>query len=312
MLHRTSPISAPVIVLLVVLMLLGTLPVVAQPGSTASPASADSPPSSPMASLAAIEDELVGTWSIVAFDALAQGLVEPRGSSGLVITLQADGELEGRTGCGTYVGSFDVNGDSIGLSVLLRAPEPCSADVSDEALGFTRALNGVRSWRITDAGLELLDESGRVRVSLAPQAVAGPQGEWQVTAFARANGRLRPAPDDGSMHLVIGPGEGLRGGTGCRLFEGASMVQSGQILVVPLDISGLPCEGGARRAERLFLAALERVVLWEREGSELRLTDADGVPLVELTALASDIAATPPDTAPSPGTAPIPSVAPAP
>ncbi len=309
MVHATSLRLAPVSIGLLLCMILFTAAPVAsqesspgaldpEPGPIASPAASTSP-AAPSASELAVDDRLVGTWGIEAFNALGDGLVEPRASSDLAITLLVDGQLEGRTGCGTYVGSFLVDGSAIALDVLLRAPEPCEPAVSDEAVGFTQALNAVSSWQARDAGLELLDEAGRVRISLAPQVAEGPEGEWLVTAFARPNGKLQAAPDDGSMHLVLGPGEQLRGGTGCRLFEGAYQAQSDQILIVPLDISGLPCEGVQHKAERRLLAAFERVVLWQRDGGALRLTDATGAPLVELTAASA------PTPTPAPSSSPV-------
>lgn len=241
------------------------------------------------------EVALEGNWMVRAFDPRAEGLVEPRAASELTASLLADGTLEGGTGCGTYAGSYHVDGPSIQLSVLARDPQPCGPRAMEEAVGFVEALNVAQAWAATDDGLELLDASGRVRVSLAPAPATGPEGAWLVTSFARPNGQLRSAPDDGSMSLLLGPNGELGGSTGCRLFEGEYVAQSDQILIVPIDLTGLPCDGAVRRAERQLLAAFELVVLWERDGATLRLIDAGAATVLELTADRSPLAPTEPD-----------------
>ncbi len=274
---------------------------VAQDGSsqTASPPPSEAPVL--LASPAPVGSALDGNWEVRQFLSRGGGIVEPTTPSGLSARLFPDGDLEGETGCESYIGSYQLDGHMISLSVLGRDPRPCAPDVKDEAEMFIEALNAVTAWRSAGSGLELLDDTGRVQISLLSAPLAGPQGEWLVTAFARPNGKLQAAPTDGSMRLVLGADGKARGATGCRLFEGEYMAQSQQMLVVPLDITGLPCEGDVRRSERRLLAAFERVVLWQRDGTAMRFTDGNGHVVMELTAASASPASPLPSTAPTEG-----------
>lgn len=224
------------------------------------------------------------SWTVLSFDAEADGLQPPRDPGALTVELLVANLLQGETGCGTYVGNYGAEGLSVGLSVTTKGPDPCEPPVEDEAIAFIEALERATTWRASGSDVELLDDDGVVRVVLAPLSEPGVVGEWRVTAYARPNGTLRAAPDDGSMRLVLDDDDRVSGSTGCRLFEGQYSSEVDRILVVPIDITGLPCEGPARRAERLLLAALELAVLWQRDGEVLRLTDAQGRSVVELEA----------------------------
>jgi heat shock protein HslJ len=274
---------------------------VAQDGSsqTASPPPSEAP--ALLASPAPVGSALDGNWEVRQFLSRAGEIVEPITPSGLSARLLPDGDLEGETGCESYVGSYQLDGQMISLSVLGRDPRPCASDVKDEAEMFIEALKAVTAWRLAGSGLELLDDTGRVQIGLLPAPIAGPQGEWSVTSFARPNGKLQAAPTDGSMRLVLGADGTARGATGCRLFEGEYMAQSEQMLIVPLDITGLPCRGDVRRSERRLLAAFERVVLWQRDGTTMHFTDGNGQVVMELTASPASLASPLPSTAPTEG-----------
>lgn len=217
-----------------------------------------------------------------AFDAWAEGLVAPRPSSEVTVEFLADGRLEGLTGCGTYFGSYRVEGNDIAFSVTSKGPDPCGPKRIEEAVAFITALEAADTWMATPTGLALLDADGIIRVEVDPVVRAGLAGEWLVTAVARSGGILRATGPDGSASLILGTDGTVQGGTGCRLFEGEYSSEADQVLIVPFESIGLPCKGDERRAERRFLRALERVVFWQRDGAELGLTASDGAVLMEL------------------------------
>ena len=224
-----------------------------------------------------------GLWDVAAYDAWAEGLVEPRPAVPYSISFLADGRLEGDVGCGTLFGGYSLDGDGLSAFVTNKGLDPCGPQRIEDAVAFTVALEAVDSWRAAGDGLELLDDSGLVRVVLAPVTADSPVGDWVVLRIARANGKLRPGPQDGSATLSLGADGSLTGGTGCRLFDGEFSSERDRITIVPIDITGLPCDGETRTLERRLLAAIDRVTHWERHETELRLTDGAGGILVELT-----------------------------
>lgn len=259
--------------------------------------------------------EPTGNWDVLAFDAWGQGLVEPRPETTLTMSLLTGGRLEGETGCGRYHGGYSLDGDRLGLGIISKGFGECGIKRTEEAVAFSVALESVSTWRAGGdvTAIELVDEAGVVRVVLARPDERDATGEWLVTDYARANGKLAQPLPDRPMRLLVTPAGTVSGSTGCRLFEGVFRGEGQRIVIGPVEPIGLPCHGSERKPERRFLAALGEVVFWEREGDGLTLTDAFGEPLVRLVAELPAASPASPDPSPEPAAAPtVPSPRPSP
>ena len=249
------------------------------------------PPASPVATAAPgsptpIEIRPEGTWQVTAYDAWGDGLVEPLRGSILTVSLLPQGRLEGETGCGTYIGGYSVDGQSIRLGVISKGPDPCGPRRTDEAFAFTQALAVASSWVASSSGLELLDENGQVRVALVRPGGDGLSGDWMVQRYAGAGGSLGEAPEDGPAIISLGQDGRVEGSTGCRTFSGEYEVETDRIIIA-IDVVGLPCEGEERRQDRRIRAVLDAAVRWARDGSTILLRDASGELLAELVPASS-------------------------
>ncbi|HKZ92420.1 MAG TPA: META domain-containing protein, partial [Candidatus Limnocylindrales bacterium] len=231
-----------------------------------------------------------GTWMVLGFDAWGDGLVEPLRGSSLTVSLLPAGRLEGETGCGTYVGSYTVDGDRIRLGIVSKGGDACGRKPADEAFDLTQALTFATTWAPSASGLELLDDSGRVRVALARPAVDGLAGAWLVERYARSSGDLAGTLDGTEVSISFGPDGRVTGSTGCRTFEGSYSVEADRIVIAPIEVVGLPCEGDERRQDRRILGILDTSVLWRREGGWLILADGSGVELIEASTAAHPLA----------------------
>ena len=254
------------------------------PTLSSSPGPTPSASPSPAPSASPVEARPEGDWDVPAFDPWGAGLIEPRPDTTLTISFLSEGRLEGETGCGTYFGGYLLDGEHIDMRVISKGPDPCGVKRTEEAVAFSVALDAVASWRPTLTGLELLDEGGAVRVVLEGALDAGIAGSWVAERYTRANGKPAEPLPDSPITITFAEDGGVRGSTGCRLFEGLYASESDQVLVAPIETIGLPCEGGERGQERRLLRILDEVVLWERDGASLVLSDGSGVPLLELRA----------------------------
>ena len=222
-----------------------------------------------------------GTWQVTAYDAWGDGLVEPLRGSTLTVSLLPQGRLEGETGCGTYIGGYTVDGQSIRLGVISKGPDPCGPRRTDEAFAFTQALAVATSWRASPGGLELLDENGQVRVALVRPGGEGLAGDWVVQRYALSGGRLQDALEGSPATISLGRDGQVGGSTGCRIFAGEYEAETDR-LIIAIDVVGLPCDGEERRQDRRIRAVFDSAVRWTRDGSSLLLRDADGELLAEL------------------------------
>ena len=302
---------APLVISLCLLVALNG----AATGQSTSPAPLPPQPASPspLPETAPVAHPLSGVWNVLAFDAWNDGLVEPRAGTTLTAVFLTDGRLEGSTGCGTYVGGYSLDGERLGMGIISKGPDPCDVRTTEEAVDYSVALEAVVSWRAVADGVELLDDAGNVRVVLSRSEAAGLAGDWIVTRYARANGKPVEPLTDQPIRLAFGEDGSLQGSSGCRLLEGRYASQTDQVVIAPVETTGLPCEGDAKAQERRLLRIFEQIVFWQRNGDSLVLADASGAPLLELAVVdePADVAVEEPlDAMPSAEPA-MPSIAPA-
>jgi heat shock protein HslJ len=268
----------------------------ASPSSSLAPlpsaASDASPVTRPAASPAMVPVDLrpEGAWSVTALDGPGEGLVDALAGSPLTLWLLPDGRLEGETACGEYVGGYALDGAAINVGVMATGAGSCGSRRREETSRLVQALSAVTSWQPGTGGLLLLDAEGRVRVTLAALADASPVGDWLVRRQAGRDGRLVELPAEGEPAIAFDAAATIAGSTGCRAFSGGYRVETVRILIAPITLVGLPCEGpdgrSRRRQERRLLDLFDQVVTWQRSGTRLELLDAKGAVLLDLEARA--------------------------
>jgi heat shock protein HslJ len=237
-----------------------------------------------------------GSWVVTGFDAFGEGLRAPRRDSTLTVSILPAGRLEGETPCGTYVGGYTIDGDRLRMGVLSPGIEPCGRREADEAFELTQALALVTTWAPGPDGLALIDDAGLVRVSLvsADAAAAALAGDWRVRTLARRPGDLRPPIEGTELTISFGADGRATGTTGCRDFEADTSIEADRVVIAPIALVGLPCEGDLRRQEARFVGHLDDTVEWQRDGEALVLIGAAGDVLVDAVSLH-----------PAPGSSPV-------
>jgi heat shock protein HslJ len=235
-----------------------------------------------------VDLRLEGAWSVTALDGSGEGLVDALAGSPLTLWLLPDGRLEGETACGTYLGGYALDGSAINVGVMASGAGSCGARRREETSRLVQALSAVTSWQPGTGGLLLLDAEGRVRVTLAALADASPVGDWLVRRQAGRDGRLVELPAGQELAMALDAAGMVAGSTGCRAFSGGYRVETVRILIAPITLVGLPCEGrderSRRRQERRLLDLFDQVVAWRRSGTRLELLDAQGAVLLGLEA----------------------------
>lgn len=258
---------------------------VPSPPAASTPAPRSSPAAVPSPEPSAAPDPLAGSWDVLSFDAWGDGLVAPRAGTTLTTVFLPAGRLEGETGCGAYFGGYASDDDRLGLRIISKGSDPCDVATTEEAVGFSVALEAVVGWRAAADGVELLDDAGAVRLVLARTADLGLAGSWRAERYARANGEPTEPLADRPIELTFAPDGTLQGSSGCRLLDGQYTGDRDQVVVALVETVGLPCDGDAQRQERRLLRILDQVVFWQRERDLLVLADGSSAPLLELRAV---------------------------
>ena len=168
------------------------------------------------------------------------------------------------------------------LGIISKGADPCDVPTTEEAVAYSVALEAVTRWQAVGGGVELLDDTGRVRVELMRADRAGLVGNWVTDRYARGNGTLIQPLADRPITISFAEDGGVLGSTGCRVLEGSYVSERDRVVIAPVETTGLPCEGDARGQERRLLAIFDAVVAWERVGQTLVLTDGSGGVLLEM------------------------------
>lgn len=259
------------------------------------PALAQDTETSPVPATSAVEAGPAGTWQVVAFDPWGEGLIEPLPGSTMTVGLLGDGRLQGETGCGRYNGGWALDDEVLGLAISPTGYFGCGDAETEEAIGFSVAIDAVVGWSATDSGIELFDVAGTPRLVLQPVVVAEPTGAWTVARYRRPNGVMTEPLPGRPMSLELADVGVVSGSTGCRLLEGEYFRDGSTIIIGPVETVGLPCEGDDRKAERQLLRALGDVIYWVRSGDTLSLNDGFDELLVELVTAADPAPSAVPD-----------------
>jgi len=124
-------------------------------------------PSAPPPDAAVVGTSVVGTsWTVERIEELAA-------DRGATTVRFEDGRARGRAGCNQYSGYLQAAGEALRISEIRTTRMACAPPVMQQETRFLTALAAVRLVRRDGDRLVLLDETGRVRLRLAPPAPAG-------------------------------------------------------------------------------------------------------------------------------------------
>jgi heat shock protein HslJ len=206
------------------------------------------------------------------------------------LEFQRGGHVVGSSGCGSFLGDYTINGDTISISNIVPEAPDCTAALRDQAETILGTLGEITDFDILPAGLVLRDASGLTRLAFVP-SIDLDNRTWTPIEISRDGTVL----DDLSEMLLSTSAvrfAGLQadGRSYCRGFEG-DRLSSG----LALSVSRLETQGGQRCPARRrepgatpqeiedgFIGALERTASHALRGDELLLMDVDGAPVMRL------------------------------
>ena len=84
------------------------------------------------------------------------------------IEFQRGGHVVGSSGCGSFIGDYATNGNTVSISdVVTQAPD-CPSALRDQADTIVESLGDVTDFEILPAGLVLKDATGLTRLAFVP------------------------------------------------------------------------------------------------------------------------------------------------
>ena len=103
--------------------------------------------------------DLRGTW--IAEDIDGAGVID---NAQATLDFAPNGRVAGRGGCNRYSGSVTTSGASILMGELVSTKMACAPALMDQETRYMAALQAVRSYRMEDSNLVLVDATGKPRL----------------------------------------------------------------------------------------------------------------------------------------------------
>ncbi len=194
----------------------------------------------------------------------------------------ADGQVSGSNGCNRYFGPYTLAGSAFSAPRLASTQMACDAAVMTQEQAFMKALAAAVTLRPAGTGLELLDGSQTVVLTLAPAPVATPRPlegtTWRLVTFVK-NDAAESLVDESSITLVVDSEQ--FSGKACNTYSGTAVRTGLTVKVGPLRSTKMACPGeGVMAQEQRYLTVLQTVTTIAIEGNELTLTAPDGQALI--------------------------------
>jgi heat shock protein HslJ len=231
------------------------------------------------------QDPTVARWELARIGA-ADGSIEPviAGVDPWMEFLRG-GRLVGDTGCGSFLGSYQVNDGTMRISDVAYRLDGCSTEsVRRQAEQIVTAFDAITDFVVLPAGMALRDEAGMTRLAFAP-AIDLAGRTWTPIAVYDDLGETPYEPLRFSTSAVRFQPRAAEVRSICRPWKGVSL-SSGLALSTGELAPGLKklCskKNNQRDVEAVFISALEATSSQALRGSELELKDVDGVTRMRL------------------------------
>lgn len=166
-----------------------------------------------------------------------------------------EGRASGRAGCNQYSGYLQAAGEALRISEIRTTRMACAAPVMQQETRFLTALAAVRLARRDGDRLVLLDETGHVRLRLAPPAPAGSPQRAQVYDCADGSALVITQADGDAIEAWLADGRHrlpqVPAASGARYTDGrVSVWNKGQEVLLERDGGSWRCTESRPRTPR--------------------------------------------------------------
>lgn len=217
-------------------------------------------------------------WGLEAY-ATAEGEMAQVPSGAEVTAYFAEGQVSGNNGCNNYAAMYEVEGDSItvtlGPSTLMACPPP----LDEVETQYMANLAAATTFSIEDDQLQLFDADGNailVYSVVEPAPLTGTP--WQLTGYNNGRGGFTSLVIGTEITAIFGEDGSLAGSAGCNNYMTSYQVSGDGMTIEPAATTRMMCAEpeGIMEQESEYLTALTTAATFEIAGNKLELFDVDG------------------------------------
>ena len=189
-----------------------------------------------------------------------------------------DGQAGGNASCNGYGGSYTLNGSALTIKDVFSTMMYCDG-VMDYETDYLAALGEVRSFRLENDVLSLVDESGAVRLVFGkPQANPALDGtSWKAIQIGDVM-----VPEGIEVTVNFAEGQ-VTGRSACNSYFGNFSQQDAQLTIESIGMTEMFCtDEGVMDLEQAFLSRLAQVRSFQVQMGGIALLDANGAAVIYL------------------------------
>lgn len=195
----------------------------------------------------------------------------------------SDSQISGSSGCNSYSGSYEINGDRIEFGLFASTMMACPEPQMELESGYLSALGGSTRFEIVDSSLTLMDDSGDVLVRFsASEPISITSMPWEALAYYNGKGGFTSVLLDTSITATFAEDGTLSGSASCNNYNASYEIEGESITIGPIAVTQMFCgeHEGIMEQETQYLAALQNAGTYSIELDQLNLFDAEGTRMV--------------------------------
>lgn len=197
---------------------------------------------------------------------------------GTMVTAEfADGTLTGKTGCNSYFGSFEVDGNELTISQTGSTMMACDPPVMEQEQAYLTLLSQVQQYALKGSQLTLLNDKGqRILIYIEADTIGLENTLWQATGVNNGKGGVTTTTTTEFITAHFADGA-MTGSSGCNSYSAAYSVNGEYISIGPVAGTMKACDEATLMAQEAeYLEALERVEVYDVVDNTLELRDEAG------------------------------------
>jgi heat shock protein HslJ len=208
------------------------------------------------------------------------------------------GQLGGNTGCNSYFGSYEVDGNSLNIGGTGMTEMYCGAPegVMEQEGAYLAALQSAASYQIMNDQLQISNADGETVLAytvLEPTPLTG--NYWQLLGYNNGRGGFSSVLAGTEITAIFSDDGKLAGSAGCNNYTAGYKVDGDHMSIGPVAATRMMCAEpeGIMDQESAYLAALETAATYQIQNGRMEMRTADGA--LAATFEATDAAAAPDD-----------------
>lgn len=218
-------------------------------------------------------------WDVISYNNGKQAVVSVDPAAPMTAVFSVDGKVSGSSGCNTYSGGYQVDGNKIKIGQLATTQKMCAAPIMEQEKAYLKALQSSATWSFFNGilGMRTAQDAMSVNFIANEAAVAGLAGSnWEATGVNNGRGGVESLPAGVKVTAMFGTDGRVSGSSGCNTYNGPFTVDGQSIKIGPVMSTMMACEAPAMQTEQLYLKALSNAAKWSIDGGNLFLRDASG------------------------------------